>query len=175
MADDHELTPTTRKDGSATLPARGYSWPPFEPGNAIGLVHGGNSSRAIEAMAVEVHETLIEHAPYLADPVFAPQVNRYLQATAREQLLHDYIVQVSDDKGPQAVSSRLWEQATAATRLASKLADDLGLSPRGHAELKALAAGAETAEASMADLKARGALIAAKRQAEIEAEFNKDK
>lgn len=159
----------TRKDGSQGLEARGYSWAPFEEGNTVALVHGGNSQRAIAAKAIEVHETLIDHAPYLAEAIFAPQVNRYLQATAREQLLHEYIIKLSDDKGPQAVPSRVWEQSTAATRLAAKLADDLGLSPRGHAELKAIAASAETAESSLSDLRRRGAEITARKAAQFAA------
>lgn len=164
---DHELQPMTRRDGSTSLPARGYSWPPFTEGHTLSLVHGASSPRAVAAKAVEVHEALIDHTPYLAEPVFAPQVSRYLEATAREQLLHAYIMQVCDDKGPQAVPSRVWEQATAATRLASKLADQLGLSPRGHAELKQLAAGADAGMEALERLKADGREVRLRRDAEL--------
>jgi len=87
-------------------------------GNKVSLVHGASSPRAIAEKATEVHRSLIEHAPYLAQAIFAPQVSRYLEATAREQLLHGYIVRLCAEKGPQAVPSRVWEQATAASRLA---------------------------------------------------------
>jgi len=164
---DHELKPITRKDGSQGLPARGYSWPPFEDGNTAALVHGADSPRAIAARADEVHEALLEHAPYLDEPRFIPAVSRYLQAAAREALLHDHIVAVSASKGPGAVSSRLWEQATAATRLAAKLGSDLGLDPIGHARIRALSVGADVAQESLADLAERGAAIRRRRQAEL--------
>jgi hypothetical protein len=108
-------------------PAHNYSWPPFEDGNTASLVHGSYSDRAISDRAVEVHSALLEHAPYLDEPRFIPAVDRYLKAAARESLLHDYITSVCDEKGPGAVPSRTWEQATAASRLSAKLGSDLGL------------------------------------------------
>jgi hypothetical protein len=64
---------------------------------------------------------------------------------------------VSAKDGPGSVSSRVWEQATAAARLAAKLGSDLGLDPIGHARIRALSAGAEVTEATLADLAATGA------------------
>jgi hypothetical protein len=156
---DGTTTEKAQVRGASGTPARGYSWPQFEGGNKVSLVHGASSPRAIAEKAEEVHRALVEHVPYLAQAIFAPQVSRYLEATAREQLLHGYIVRLCAEKGPQAVPSRVWEQATAASRLASQFADALGLSPRGHAELKALAIGAERAEQSVADLIAEGGRI----------------
>ena len=150
------LQPSSQPAPWRPNPSRNYSWAPFEAGNTVSLVHGANSPRAVQAKAAEVHESLIEYAPYLSNPVFAPQVSRYLEATAREQLLHQHIMDVSEEKGPGAVSSRVWEQVTAATRLAAKLADHLGLSPKGHGELRALAAGAERARAGISTLRAQG-------------------
>ena len=43
------------------------------------------------------------------------------QSRDRALLLHEHITKVSADKGTGAVSSRTWEQATAADRLAAKL------------------------------------------------------
>lgn len=135
----------------------------------LALKSGAYSPRAIAKMAEDVHERLLDVAPYLSDPVFAPQVSRYLEAAARERLIHRHIVAVSDEKGPGRVPQRLWEAATACTRLAAKLADQLGLSPRGHAELKAIAGHAELTQASLADLAERGAEIRARRMAEFAA------
>jgi hypothetical protein len=130
--------------------------PPFEPGNSAALVHGGNSSRAVAAKAVQVHNELLTIAPYLAEDKFIPAVNRYLQAAAREALLDGHVQAVSAEKGPGAVSAKVWEQVTAAARLASKLGSDLGLDPLGHARIRALSIGAEATEASLSDLEARG-------------------
>ena len=143
-------------DDFTPRPARGYSWPPFKPGHRLSLIHGADSARAIEAKAAEVHDELLSIAPYLAEDKFIPAVNRYLQAAAREALLDRHIQAVSAEKGAGAVSSRLWEQATAATRLAAKLGSDLGLDPIGHARIRALAVGAEVGEATLDELKAQG-------------------
>jgi|GEM_PF-1506494 len=151
--------PATRKDGTPTLTARGYSWPPFEPGNVAHLTHGARSERMIEARAAEVHEQLLELAPWCDRPHFLPSVHRYLRAAARERMLDEFIAGTVADKGAGKVPSRTWEQATAATRLAHTLAGDLGLTPLGEARLRAVAGTAAVTELSLADLMAQGAVI----------------
>ena len=59
MPRDPERTPRilVRKDGTTAEtygPARGYSRPPFRPGNMRNLRHGGYSDRVISAVAAEV-------------------------------------------------------------------------------------------------------------------------
>jgi hypothetical protein len=136
-------------------------WPsghdPFEPGNEVAVKHGCYSERRIAAKAAEVHDELLDVAPYLAEPKFLPAVLRYLQAASREALLHDHISAVVAERGPGAVASRTWEQATAAARLAARLGSDLGLDPIGHARIRSLSAGAGATEATLADLAAAGA------------------
>jgi hypothetical protein len=136
----------------------GRERPPFEPGNSAALVHGGNSERAIAERAQTVHAELLVVAPYLDEPLFMPALSRYLAAAAREVLLDEHVRQVSAEKGAGAVPARVWEQATAAARLAAKLGSDLGLDPIGHARIRALSASAEAsaASASIADLAAEG-------------------
>lgn len=134
--------------------------PAFEKGNQFSLVtHGADSPRAIAARAAEIHDELLAHAPYLNEARFLPAVSRYLSAASREALLHDHIVKVSAEKGAGAVSSRLWEQVTAAARLAAKLGSDLGLDPIGHARIRALSVGAEATEHGLTDLMAQGRAI----------------
>jgi hypothetical protein len=122
----------------------------------MSLVHGASSERAIEAVAAEVHETIRDVAPWLDEPQFAPAVHRYLRAASREQLLDQFIAQTVEAKGAGKVPSRTWEQATAATRLANSLASDLGLTPTGHARLRAIAGGAAAAELTLGDLVRKG-------------------
>jgi hypothetical protein len=135
-------------------------WPsghdPFEAGNDVALKHGAYSERVIAQRAVEVHKALLDCAPYLSEPKFLPAVNRYLQAAAREALLHDHIVSVSEATGAGAVPSRVWEQATAVARLAAKLGSDLGLDPIGHARIRSLSVNAEAAEMTLGELMAEG-------------------
>jgi hypothetical protein len=133
--------------------------PDFGPGNSLALTHGAQSERAIAAKAAEVHEQLLELAPWCDRPHFLPSVNRYLQAASREALLHSHIVRLSADKGPGAVPARVWESATAATRLAHNLAGDLGLTPLGEARLRAVAGTAAVTEVTLADLMAEGRQI----------------
>lgn len=137
----------------------GQERPPFEPGNTLAEVrHGAYSERAIAERAEQVHGELLEHAPYLNEQRFFPAVSRYLHAASREALLDDHIRQVCDEQGAGAVPARVWEQVTAAARLAAKLGSDLGLDPIGHAKIRALsgAAGAAESSASLADLAAEG-------------------
>jgi hypothetical protein len=121
---------------------------PFEPGHTLSIRHGANSERAIAARAEVVHSELLLHAPYLDEERFIPAVQRYLSAASREVLLDEYVQRVTAEKGAGAVPAKVWEQVTAAARLAAKLGDDLGLSPIGHARIRALSAGAGASEAS---------------------------
>ncbi len=137
-------------------PARGYSWPPFEPGHTYSLVHGAESPRVIEAKAAEVREQIRTIAPWLDEPAYLPAVSRWLRAEARALLLHDHIDAVSSSKGTGAVPSRTWEQATASDRLAARLGTDLGLDPIGRARIVATATSAEVGQATLADLAEQG-------------------
>lgn len=161
---NHRATPPEKANPN---PKRGYSWPPFEPGHTLSLVHGAQSPRTIAARAAEVHEELLQVAPYLDEPRFLPAVQRYLDAAARESLLHNHVTKVSAEEGPGAVPQRVWEAVTAAARLAGKLASDLGLDPIGHARIRALSVGAEATETQLAQLASRGGEILARREAAI--------
>jgi hypothetical protein len=132
---------------------------PFEPGNTLALTHGASSPAKIAERAELVHAQLLEYAPYLDEPRFMPACQRYLDAAARESLLNGHIQAVAAEKGTGAVATRVWEQATAAARLAAKLGSDLGLDPIGHARIRALSSGAAASEASLADLAAEGRAI----------------
>jgi hypothetical protein len=43
-----------------TSPPRGYSWPPFEPGNVAAVRHGTFSSRKVAQVAETLRPTLAE-------------------------------------------------------------------------------------------------------------------
>ena len=141
---------------TAGQPASGYTWPQFQPGHTVNLVHGADHEMTIKEQASKVHAEIRQVAPWLAEDHFAPAVQRYLRAAAREQLLDEHIAKVAADKGPGAVPSRTWEQVTAAARLASKLGTDLGLDPIGHARLKAIAVSVEATQIGLADLLEQG-------------------
>jgi hypothetical protein len=130
--------------------------PPFESGNTVAVVHGTYSAAEVERRAARVHDALLEIAPWVAEEHYAPSVDRYLKATAREQLAHEALIGMT----PGAKGfTRLLETATAASRLAWFMGDALGLTPGGHARLKVLVAAATDAEASIADLAEEGRRI----------------
>jgi hypothetical protein len=164
---EHDLTPTVRKDGTPTLPARAYLWPPFEPGNMAHLTHGANSPRVVEAVARIVRDDVVAQAPWIVEPIFGDALARYCRAEARARLLSDHIFAVADEHGPAKVPQRLWESAVASDTAASKAAAELGVTPLARARLAALTATAETGAASLAALQTKGAEIVARRASEV--------
>jgi hypothetical protein len=133
-------------------------------GNTLALRHGAFSERSIEQRASEIHGDLLAAAPWLSEPFLAPALLRYLRACAREQLAHEGILKAAESKGPEKIPTRLLEAATAAARLSAALAHELGLSPQGHAKLRAIAGTAAATEAALADLAEKGR--SARQQAE---------
>jgi hypothetical protein len=125
----------------------------FEPGNRTALRHGSYSEQVIAQTAERVHSELLSVAPWCAEPRFAPALQRYLWACAREQLAHKALM-----TAPK-LSPRLMESCTAAARLAWMMSHELGLTPAGHARLKVLVVDATTAEASLERLAEVGAEI----------------
>jgi hypothetical protein len=136
---------------------------PFPLGHQLSRKHGAYSVQAVGERAAAVHQELLTFAPWVAEEHYAPSVNRYLQATAREALAHRALLGM--EPGARGFT-RLMEAATAASRLAWFMADQLGLTPAGHARLKMLVAGSAHAEASLADLAAEGGEIIRAREAQ---------
>jgi len=66
---------------------------------------------------------------------------------------------VSAEKGAGAVGPRVFEQLTAARRLAARLGETLGLDPFAFSRLKAVAASAEVTAMSLAELSESGRRI----------------
>jgi hypothetical protein len=157
-----------RSDKSTRPPGPWRLDQPPPRGNTFALVHGADSERAVEAKAQEVRTTLLDVAPWLAPAEFAPAVSRFLRAEARALMLHRHIAQTSEEHGPSKVPVRLWEQATAADRLAAQLGNVLGLDPLGRARLQSLAVGTELSVASLSKLAEEGSAIATRRMAELE-------
>jgi hypothetical protein len=54
--------------------ARGYSWPPFEPGNGAAIKHGATSRRRVQPLADELARQCREVAPWVGVPAFAATV-----------------------------------------------------------------------------------------------------
>jgi hypothetical protein len=128
-------------------PPRGYSWPPFQPGHTLSLVHGADSPRTIEARAVIVRQELLAVCPWLDPDKDVIAVARFLRAEARALMLHEYVTSRPVEKIPL----RAFEQATAADRLAAQLGSILGLDPTGRARLQQTVASTEVTLAELAE------------------------
>lgn len=120
---------------------RGYSWPPFEPGNDAALRHGAKSPRKVDPVADALVEyvTSIDGLEHLREPRFAASVAAWARAEAVVVLLADWCAGLAIEQvtSPQSKRSqteplellRRWE-ATAATQRAR-----LGLDPMSAAKL----------------------------------------
>jgi len=116
-------------------PARGYSWPPFEKGNRAHLVHGAESERVIAETMSQMLPGTIERAPWLGDPLYRDERERYLRNAAKEKLLGEYILRTAEEQGIEHVPARCLEQHTASSRLATQQAEGLGMTPKGYVEI----------------------------------------
>lgn len=143
-------------------PARGYSWPPFEPGNEVALRHGAYSPRKVEPLANELVERVVAQAqaaesptPWLRDVTYAPAVWAWARAEARVQLLEEWLMSRGsvgvDAEGEVQGAAKLLTRYEAS---AARARQALGLDPLSRARLgKDVAA----AEVDMAKLMAEEA------------------
>ncbi len=128
-------------------------WADAEPGNTLAVKHGAYSERAIAEKAVAIREGLYAVAPWLSGDSDVIAVARFLRVEARSLLLQAAIEkQAAERGGPDKVSAKLYEQATASDRLAAQLGSVLGLDPLGRARLQQQAAGAAEAERQVRSL-----------------------
>jgi hypothetical protein len=166
--------PVTRKDGTPSLDARGYSWPPFEPGHTLSMRHGAYSPRVVAQVADELGPDLdgyvSEHAPWAADKRFALTRRNLAETMALKVLALRGIAEMVDEKGPGAVPNRRIETALAALRAERDALEALGLSPLGEAHLRSLVADTAVTEKGLADLVAEGRQIIEQRQTDAAAE-----
>jgi hypothetical protein len=133
--------------------ARGYSWPPFQPGNqlAVGntaaLRHGGFSAQRIGERARLVFEEVLELAPHLATDENALALSAYAMARARTELLSAAIELAVAKAGAVGlagkIGARIIEAATSASREEAAQRASLGLDPRSLAELRAISSTAD--------------------------------
>ena len=133
-------------------PARGYSWPPFEPGNKAAVKHSLYSEEGRAAVAELVGpyvESMTEVATWLQWMPFAPEVRAWAFAEAEAEAWRQYLARVGfmdEDGTPRAGADALNRSETRAARLRS----NLGLSPGAYAKMVAASvdqdAGGDAAE-----------------------------
>lgn len=109
---------------------------PYEPGNLAAVKHGAYSERIVNERALDVLRRLQEtdDCKWLAD-VDAVQLDTWLKARARYELLDEGIWRVAGERGIEEVPDRLLRSMTAQERNLMSLTQDLGLDPTGRARL----------------------------------------
>jgi hypothetical protein len=142
------------------MPARNYSWPPFEKGNEAALRHGAYSTRRVEGRAREIAERLEDVVPGF-NASHRVTVELLARELARIELADLWLEEhgILDERGqPQPILKvrSIW------TNSAARLANDLALNPSAQAKLGLAAAQAKGVAAS--------AYIAEKRARELEEE-----
>jgi hypothetical protein len=126
-----------RKDGSSTAsygPARGYTWPPFQSGNRVAVRHGAFSSAIVSEKAAEIRTQLIAMCPWLRD-ADALTIDSLCRSEARSRMLHDYVMTMAAEQGPEAVPPYLWAATSRAETNALRCTDRLGLNPLARSKL----------------------------------------
>lgn len=138
------------------LPARGYSWPPFEAGNTVALRHGAWSPRSVAPIADKLAAQLERVAPWATAAAFHGATASWAWAEAQAVLLRAYVDEHGhlDDDGHPRPAVGLLERVEAKL---VKLRDALGLTP---ASLGRLMASAATVANSTGDQGALDALRA---------------
>ena len=152
-------------------PARGYSWPPFQPGNSAAQRHGAYSPRAWRPLADRIAGELPDIAPWCTRPTYGPAVAAWARTEAQLQLVMTWLDEhgpLDKDGAPRAATALL-------ARLeahARELRNDLGLSPLALAKLLSAldTAPSGTDDIGLEGLKAEGGRIIAARAAALEAE-----
>jgi hypothetical protein len=96
-------------------PARGYSWPPFEPGNEAALVHGATSERHIRPLARNQKRRVLRQMGLRVsdlNPVGRALLEHYVRLTAKVVLIDRYLdeVGVVDEHGQPQPSLKVYVQ-----------------------------------------------------------------
>ncbi|MDQ3640433.1 MAG: hypothetical protein M3450_02895, partial [Actinomycetota bacterium] len=76
--------------------ARGYSWPPFQPGHTLTLRHGAYSARTWRPLADRISAELPDIAPWCTRPTYGPAVAAWARTEAQLQLVMTFL----DEHGP---------------------------------------------------------------------------
>ncbi|MDH3021556.1 hypothetical protein QEN41_16360 [Gordonia alkanivorans] len=136
------------------VPARGYSWESFKPGNMAAVKSGAYSPRIVEPLADLVYADLLEQHPRLRNPLYAVMVRDFARTVVRVERMEERLADgdLDSDGNPLPGSASLLRQRTHLMHLA----DRLGLTPLANAKLgKDIAATEVDIAKLMADVFAR--------------------
>jgi hypothetical protein len=144
--------PANRPEGRG--PARGYSWPPFQPGHELSTKHGARSPRKVEPLAAELVAGLLAARPDLEG--YPEAVWAWGRAEARCVLLSEWIATrgLIDPETDQPMPGLKW--LLSFENQAANFRAILGLDPASEARLAKERAEATRGAVGLERLRERG-------------------
>ena len=135
------------------MQARGYSWPPFEPGNKAAVRHGAYSIEVYGPVARELVAGVLEDRPQLGR--YRTAVAAWADVEARCLVVREHLAEhgMFDDKGAPRPAVELLVKLE---RQADKARQRLGLDPKADADLARATADAHVASADLEAVRAAG-------------------
>jgi hypothetical protein len=120
---------------ASDVPARGYSWPPFQPGHTLSLRHGARSPRTYQPLARELVAGVLVERPWLAG--YPEALAAWSEAEARCDLLRRWLAdrELLDDAGVSEQVTGALHWLTRLETVADRLRQRLGLDARSDVEL----------------------------------------
>jgi hypothetical protein len=116
----------------APVPARGYSWPPFEEGNTAALRHGAESARLVEPRARELAPQILAAHPHLDQQKDGPAIFRLAMTYARIERVYRWLAEQDDavfDDVDAGTTHSVLERCSRWERQASADEDRLAIAP----------------------------------------------
>lgn len=110
-------------------PARGYSWPPAEPGNTLALKHGSYATLQLAPRAAEIAATIRERKGDAWSDEFAPAAETAALALARVERALGFLLEL-DEETIEEQYARLDDRAKGWVRLALQNLEALAMTPK---------------------------------------------
>lgn len=140
--------------------ARGYSWAPFEAGNAVSLRHGARSPRVYGTLAEELAAGMVHDRPDLA--AYPEALAAWATAEAQAALLRRHLDDAGLFDGAGKVRGAL-DHLDRVERRADRMRQRLGLDPRAEADLAHALASAASVAVDLEAIADRGRAVLAER------------
>lgn len=115
-------------------PARGYSWPPAEPGNELAVTHGATAVLKLAPRADEIAEWIRAITPAGGEPD-EPTVRLLAGILARIEAANAWLSENTIFADGQGNARPILKQLSTWENTAGRLCEKLGLTPLSRAEL----------------------------------------
>ena len=140
---DGRDTPAPNNQPASGVPARGYSWEPFQPGHTLTLKHGAYSDRLVQPRALEIAQAMADSGElpeYLAQPRYRGAVLDLARSLAQRERLEAWLAEHATPGTPLELAENGEVRGAAVLlerveRAIERHRDRLGLSPLAAARL----------------------------------------